>query len=399
MDKPFNPSNLTGVQDSQSAIANLIVLSMRLNNFREVLNESSFAGMRNAKTISLSNSNIFSIGPKTFDAMKDSIEFIDLRGNYLKVLPVDFFDGIAQRYQVNIFLSENPWNCLCDLLDLKQTMMKHRIVFSDFDRVKCASPEPFADKVVGRSEFCVRPTEKPAITDDFIEIDCENCNRKIFVPRKQFSFSVRGDSKSSKIIVEINEINNDLAMVITKFPAKYSGNLFDARKNSICFTKLELKMSIAVERTAESSGFYEICIFNKQVATKSPFDCHNLRFSSTERSSNYLISNGSHDTLFTFTAVGAICCVIFISIFFGVVIAYIITRFSKATPETNVTSNELELERRRSSDMSFVSDRTSDNFPLNAYLSKFTRTSRIHSYTCENTSTSPQRRKPSTNLN
>lgn len=390
-------SNITGVLD----LDKLLSVSLRDNNFRSSINQQSFAGLRNVKSIYLMNSNIFTIGEKTFDVMENSIEFIDLRRNFLRNLPANLFGEIAYRGNVAIYLSENPWECDCSLIDLKQTLNQFKRTFSDFDRIKCATPELNSGQVVGHSNFCLRPTESPPLIDEFLEVDCKECGKTILLPKKQFKFTAFGDPRTNTITIQIDPVRSDLFLLLTRFPSDHLGNLFEARRTSICMTQLKQRMRISIEREHDNKDNYEICIFSRRLSTKSPFDCLNLRFLPVERSGNSIIGNESPDTLFTFAAVGVICCVIFFSISLGVIIAFVVFRCSKKYRKNSSVNQSSEF--RRSSSMSRCSDKTYDSLrvalPLDAITWRLeidrsklaTRNAAIYSYSYENTPPLPQR--------
>lgn len=86
--------------------------SLRLgkNCFLSTIKRPTFEGCTRVQILNLSNSDIDTIGPHSFEPMEATIEILDLSNNRLKHLPSGLLDNMI-RPNVRFLFSKNLWNC------------------------------------------------------------------------------------------------------------------------------------------------------------------------------------------------------------------------------------------------------------------------------------------------
>lgn len=106
--------NFTGI----SQLNQLRTLTLSSNSFGSSINAETFKGCTRVKTIDLSNSSIETIGNGSFDHMIETLSFLDLSNNRLTHLPTSLLTNLT-RPNIQIFLSNNFWQCDCDAVELQ----------------------------------------------------------------------------------------------------------------------------------------------------------------------------------------------------------------------------------------------------------------------------------------
>ncbi|XP_008491780.2 platelet glycoprotein Ib alpha chain [Calypte anna] len=103
------------------AVSGLQDLDLRGNRLRR-LPQDVFAGLRELKDLDLSD-NLLEELPRELLQDLQKLETLWLSGNLLQTLPTDFFpEGHFFAY---VFLTENPWNCDCDLRYLRSWIQRN----------------------------------------------------------------------------------------------------------------------------------------------------------------------------------------------------------------------------------------------------------------------------------
>ncbi|XP_058714574.1 platelet glycoprotein Ib alpha chain [Poecile atricapillus] len=133
-------------------------LDLRGNKMQQLPWEA-FAGLMALKELDLSD-NLLKELPKELLQDLQNLETLWLSGNQLQTLPTDFFP--KGRLFMYVFLTENPWNCNCDLRYLQTWIQKNAdIVYQPERGLEETKVEVAPEKVL-----CHSPTEhreKPII--------------------------------------------------------------------------------------------------------------------------------------------------------------------------------------------------------------------------------------------
>lgn len=165
----------TGAFNGLSAVKRL-----HLNNNKiEVLRNDTFIGLENLEYLQLDYNYISRVEPNTLNGLhrldvlilNDNLLFslpknvfqsvslthLDLRGNQLKVLP---FNGLLEHLFkiVEVQLEENPWNCTCELIGLKDWLESTSYTTLAGDIV-CETPFRLHGRdldVISKQELCPR---------------------------------------------------------------------------------------------------------------------------------------------------------------------------------------------------------------------------------------------------
>lgn len=116
-------------------------LYLEHNIIKEVL-PGTFSALPQLKVLYLNNNLLHSLPPHIFAGVP--LLRLNLKSNHLMHLPVsNVIDQLE--FLVQIDLEDNPWDCTCDLVSLKQWMerLPKNVTVSE---VMCESPEKFAKK-------------------------------------------------------------------------------------------------------------------------------------------------------------------------------------------------------------------------------------------------------------
>lgn len=127
---------LKGITDSScgSRQANLRKLFIINNDLKHEITDNIFYGFR-AIHIELQSNMIENIGRNAFVPFAETLEFLRLSHNRLKVLPVGIFDFLRLRspneirHSIRISLINNPWDCTCKLEYLRRCIQEFRSIF------------------------------------------------------------------------------------------------------------------------------------------------------------------------------------------------------------------------------------------------------------------------------
>ncbi|KAK7921889.1 hypothetical protein WMY93_008791 [Mugilogobius chulae] len=153
-------------------------------NYIETLSESLFAGLQSLQYLYLEYNIIKDILPQTFNALHN-LQLLFLNNNLLRSLPDNVFGGtMLTRLNlrnnhfsylpvkgvldqlsafIQIDLQENPWDCTCDIVALKNWMelSSTSVVVNE---ITCDSPSKHAGRLLRslRNEaICTEPSELP----------------------------------------------------------------------------------------------------------------------------------------------------------------------------------------------------------------------------------------------
>lgn len=152
--------NLLGLT-SGVAMENLTLVICSLN-LSDTINENTFTGLVTVRTLELSFCNIDSIGPKSFDSIASTLRLLKLNNNQLKQLPEGIFAYLLPNPSIRIYLSENPFDCSCGIIDLQNQLQLNLKNF--VDTPKCYTPFYFYNDDINTAEdICWNGTDPNSV--------------------------------------------------------------------------------------------------------------------------------------------------------------------------------------------------------------------------------------------
>lgn len=130
-----NPNNkmiLFNVTGDTALLSKLETLSMR-NCFIETIFNNSLLGVSIIKNFEFTNNQLKSIEINAFQSIQNSIQFIDLRNNYLTTIDCIFDELIHINNNNNmvIHIGDNPWNCYPIDDSLSNLLQNYSKIFVD----------------------------------------------------------------------------------------------------------------------------------------------------------------------------------------------------------------------------------------------------------------------------
>lgn len=126
---------LTDIDPKLKVLRNLKTLDLSGNDISTL---KTFPQLQNLRNLNLSSNNIVSFSASV---LPYSLVTLDLSSNHLKDLPKDL-TLLKNLRQLNV--SANPIFCTCDVLSVRDTLVKSRVNF--FEPVLCEYPEEFRGK-------------------------------------------------------------------------------------------------------------------------------------------------------------------------------------------------------------------------------------------------------------
>lgn len=127
----------------------LVKVDIRRCLLSDTINENTFSGLVHLNELNLIDNSIVKIGRKSFDVVLNTLNLLDLRSNYLKTVPRNLFNT---KREVKIIVTGNPWDCSCELEDLRTY---RKITNANFSKIECDSPAKYAGKEIDSCpSFC-----------------------------------------------------------------------------------------------------------------------------------------------------------------------------------------------------------------------------------------------------
>lgn len=137
---------------------NLEHLNLSGTLYIDLIPKGGLYSMPNLKSITWAETDLRTIESNAFNGADKLLE-IDLSDNGLTRLPFGIFSKIARRPGARINLSNNPWICSCDLVELQQllTDKETKDAFVDVETVQCIKqiyPNRVYGATVKSAELC-----------------------------------------------------------------------------------------------------------------------------------------------------------------------------------------------------------------------------------------------------
>lgn len=124
-------------------------------NYISRIEPNTLNGLHHLDVLILNDNLLYSLPKNIFQSV--SLTHLDLRGNQLKVLP---YNGLLEHLSkiVEVQLEENPWNCTCELIGLKDWLesMSYTALAGD---IVCETPFRLHGRdldVISKQELCPR---------------------------------------------------------------------------------------------------------------------------------------------------------------------------------------------------------------------------------------------------
>lgn len=143
--KSYDLQGLTSGVD----LGRLTLVTYSLNLFSSI-NENTFTGLKAVHTLELSFCSIDAIGPRSFDPIALTLRLLKLNNNQLKQLPDGLFDKLLPNPNIRIYISDNPFDCSCALVDVQNKIQANLISFVEIPR--CYTPFYFYNAPVNLIE-------------------------------------------------------------------------------------------------------------------------------------------------------------------------------------------------------------------------------------------------------
>lgn len=158
----YNPLPLDPINFTEDAnLSTLESMIMPNNNFGSFINGKTFKNLPRLINLTLSESNIERLTTDTFKSIA-TIRTLRLDGNKLQSLPQNIFSRIKSP-QFRVILERNPWNCDCDLLELREQMRSKMEWFND--RPTCLTPDYLEGQPVRDADFCQPTVSEMPLTE------------------------------------------------------------------------------------------------------------------------------------------------------------------------------------------------------------------------------------------
>lgn len=315
-DQVIDVRNLTGTM----TLDLMQIVSLRENNLENSINENTFFGLSNIKSLFLTNSKICSIGSKSFDRIQRTIQLIDLRGNHLRTLPDGLLLQLLMRNDVKISLSKNRWRCNCDLVALRKLIISKPLQFEDVNEVKCSQPKELVEQAVASAWFCCQDADKSqygsCIGEDtemhpvLTAIRCSYTE----IPNLHIKFKITKNLVDSQFIINLQDITSDLALV--SFASANSTIKLFPYQSLRCWTHIKRTMKIKIDNIQNRFVF---CFMNRTTANFFPLTCQTVHMLNDNFS---VIISGENLSFISYVLIAiSVCVVTFIlSVLIGVIL-------------------------------------------------------------------------------
>lgn len=145
-------------------------IRLRLNA-RNVIGPTVFRGAVSLSFVDMQNCRIEFINPRVFYPFRRTLTYLNLVGNRLKSVSAELFEYLLPSINLKVYLFDNPWNCECELVGLKNIVEKHSDNFPG--PIVCTNPVHMMGRPIRSSSFCL---SSPILEPPVIEIEEIMCN-------------------------------------------------------------------------------------------------------------------------------------------------------------------------------------------------------------------------------
>lgn len=313
----LNVQNVTGT----TSMLGLQTVSLRYNNLCRTIDHRTFKGLSGILSLYLSKSHIRSITANTFDCIAETIQQIYLDGNFLKMLPVKLFDKFPTTNNWKMYLSDNQWQCDCNLYDLKQLIESKAKHFPY--SVICYGPI----EVSGKNILNVLLQKCPTMTVDkknLSDVSCQSCSNS----KGNSVIEIHNQSNSYQDIDVKVEIPTDDYELLW-FDRNFTCQTIDLRDNdeNLCPDKYQ---KVAKISNLSIGSTYTFCVIKKMSSMLSPFDCTAYYVKSNDLLDGKFPYEDKSFVLVLIFVILLICAILF-GIVFGACLAKRYPTFIKST--------------------------------------------------------------------
>lgn len=196
---PYDAYDLMGLT-SGVAMVKLKLATFSLN-LKSSINEKTFRGLVAIQTLDLTFCGIESIGPMSFDPIATTIRLLKLNNNKLKHLPEGLFAKLLPSSQLRVYLSGNPFDCSCTLVDFQNQLRANMDNFAEIPT--CATPFNYYNRLVHLADdICWNGTDPSALN---LFVKCFNqLNQLTVTPLQRHDHQFRlWQSKNNSVMVNM----------------------------------------------------------------------------------------------------------------------------------------------------------------------------------------------------
>lgn len=253
----------------------------------------SLIGMPNLMNLDLSLNNISYLPIEIFDPIDSAINTIGLKYNKFTTLSIQLFERLFLTRARIVSISNNPWHCNYDILDLRNFIIKYEYYF---DNVLCHSPEMMHGQKLINVKIPTTttaptpqgPTSAITITsvkpDDLIPVKCEkllvDSQQTLNLTKRQFKIKILIESDGWTRIKFDNFPRSKLLLWIENSKDMSSKCFIKYSINQIDYKVVDIKWNKS----------YLMCVMPRIGGATSPSDCMSFSYKRSLESQNNWIS-------------------------------------------------------------------------------------------------------------
>lgn len=315
------------------------------DNLGESINYATFIGLKEIVSLNLSHCQIESIGPQSFYSIESTLQILDLSGNKLQHLPDLLFPSIADN-QYQIYLSSNPWDCDCGLIEFENEFRKKSLLK---DLMECASPycreNTYISEAIPCTQMNISPCEQnpqlpespigppthpgggggsllPLAMQECFDESTNECENVLIQGQTKLKEVIIDEKGVVTIEIDVDTYSRNWVIIWFHTNMEKDGphEYYESSDEIVCQSSDTAVFTI---RNLTHNTAYTICLVDKGETTISPLDCMPYYFQVTDPNDDDApwILEEDKVKVISFVACGGI-----VSIILGVFLSYILIR-------------------------------------------------------------------------
>lgn len=299
------------------------------NEIFDTITAKTFTGLKVVSSLHLPKNQIISLPNDAFKSISNTIVYLNLEGNKLKVLSANIFFSVLdgdEKYK-KILLAKNPWHCDCKLIPLKYLMTTNRLIFDD--NATCYTPLVWRNKPIKTAEFCIHSTNPPTQVVPQVEriwLKCRQDDSIVSIVNRSMERIRINKGLYNKITILIEKFLPESVLIVLQnvdlkalqMLACYP--LFANRNNAKSSARM---FSIDIDQQLDSQKTYLVCTMNSKATTITPLNCvtfHTFDEEINEDFGLWLLQKHMFMAILLFLVV---CFAIFL---FGILLVYAVSK-------------------------------------------------------------------------
>lgn len=344
-----------------SKLFNLKIIAVQQCDLSDTITNRTFTSIPAIKTLSLSSNNIQTIGPRSFDSVLKTVQFIHLGWNSLKSIPNGLF---KTNRSVSIDFTDNPLHCDCK--------MEHLRIFEEitnnvnFSNIICYSPDKYhgiplrnCPDLCEEISTSILNTEKPPIRliwndDEEQPIREQNQNevfereyaklgfmckilstpqiKKMFkLTKSSHEYSPVSQNDNGELLIDTALLSNYIKLIeLNHIQSEFDEIILNNEQGCSIFISSHMN-DIQAKRRMELNTLYRFCWMDINLKTIFPLNC--VTFHSGLNNSGKFGSKFEKEDLSAWILVEKmpimiVCCILsaIFSVFIGIFIAIILAK-------------------------------------------------------------------------